>query len=161
MLKKERFPFCFMCYVILLLMLVCLAGCTQKGQQSESRVDKTIRDMNGGEVFMKYVNSDDKLYYQMIASNEFMEQLDLQNWELDETGNAVDSEEYLVVRIAEKYEIVIYSNQVGKIYDYYGTYGTCDRETTFYKTTLNLQTIVDFLDQYAESLPYCNIGFEN
>lgn len=161
MLRKEK-PSCALCFVaILLLMFFCLAVCAQKEQQSENRVENAIQDMVNGEVFIKYVSRDGKLYYQIIASEKFIEQLDLRNWELEETDNILDFDEYLVVRIAEKYEIVIYSNQVGKIYDYYGTYGTRDSEALFYKTALNLQTVVDFLDQHTESRPNCNIGFEN
>lgn len=161
MLKNTGRPLRFMLFLILLLMLVCLFAYAQKGQHPENRVENTIQDMVGNEIFIKYVNSDDELYYQMIASDEFIEQLGLQNWKLEETDNTLDFAEYLVVRIAEKYEIVIYSDQVGKIYDYYGTYGTCDQEDLFYKTTLDLQTIVGYLGQNAESRPNCNVGFEN
>lgn len=161
MVKNRKFWLCFTLFVILLSMLICLTACNRKKQQSENPVDNAIQAMVDHEVFIKYTNNDNELYYQIIASDELIEQLDLQNWEPNETGVSLDFDQYLVIRIAEKYEIVICSNQVGKIYDYYGTYGTYTSETLFYKTALNLQTLMDFLDKYAQCLPGCNIGFEN
>lgn len=161
MRKKDGLLLRFTPGVILLFAILCLPACGQNGHQSENRAEETIQAMIDHEVFIKYVSSGDNVYYQLIASDELIHQLDLWSWELEETDHTLDFEEYLVVRLAEKYEIVIDSNQVGKIYDYYGTYGTRDPEALFYHTALKLQTIVDFLDQYAEHCPNCNIGFEN
>lgn len=162
MLKKESSPLCFILYAFCCFtLIVCLSACTQNEQQSESRIETAIRNIESSEISIKYVSGSDESYYEMIASDELIQQLNLQSWELDKTGQASDPEEYLVFRIAEKYEIVIYSNQLGAIYDYYGSYANRDAETTFYTTTLDLQAIVDFLNQHAESRPYCNTEFEN
>ena len=157
---------CFALGAALVLVLVCLAVYSHRVQSEknwvENRVVDTIQDMMDRTVYIKYVNDGGKLYYKIAAvSEEFIQQLDLQNWQLKELDNDLVLDEYLVVRIAEKYEIVICSNQIGKIYDYYGAYGTHNPETLFYKTTPKLQEIINCLDQHASKLATYNIGFEN
>jgi hypothetical protein len=158
-MAKNRLRYIFGSAMILI--LVCLAACSYQEQPSENRAENAIQDMKDHEVVIKYVNGNDRLYYQITADAEFIQQLDLQNWQLKEADDTLTLDEYLVVRIAENYEIVIYSNQVGKIYDYYGTYGTNSPESLFYETALKLQAIIDYLDMRTTSNPSCNIGFEN
>lgn len=147
--------------VVVILVLACTILCNSRGQQPEDRTEKVISDMKYHNVAIKYVSGNDKLYYQIAASEEFIKQFNLQNWVLTDAENTLTTDKYLVVRIAEKYEIVLFSNQLAKIYDYYGSYGTDEPESLFYKTSSKIQTIVDFLEQSTGSNPYYDVGFEN
>lgn len=163
MLKYNKNKLYFSLTAILILTFICLITFKFKEQQLklETKIEDTILDIENHEIFIKYANGNDILYYYIIASDNFVKILNLNNWELEGAKGIQNSDEYLVIRIAEKYEIIIYSNQTSKIYDYYGALGTYDSEVFFYKTNLDLQTIINFLNNYAESSLTCNVKFEN